>query len=622
MGQTPIKGKLKDFNYGNVELKPSHWEKQRQTAIESYLAIDTDKLLNPVRTLAGMPAPKTGLGGWYRATGGTFWQQISAYVRLYKETGDYRLAGRAMYLTDEWCKCADACEAVYENVRPYSLDKAVAGFLDMYLYLGYEKALHYISKMTDAAIKRFPTDIKRDGIQNHELSSRAMGEWYTMPEVFYRVYEVTGERKYFDFAKEWDYTFYWEKFKKKDYTFGGRHAYSHVNCLSSAARAYMATGDESYLEVMKTAYDEITTNHTYITGGYGPAESLFVDTGGYLANSINDPWEMKPEEILYTDFEGRKTGWSNSWAHCEVSCCSWAVFKFCNYLITLTGDARYGDWAEKILYNCLGSQPPITPDGKILYYAEYYRAGGLKSVVDRRMRPNGAIHNWQCCTGTFPQTMAEYANMLYYSDDNGIYISQYLPSKLSCNVKGAAVTINSYSEYPLEETVRLRIGVDRETGFALRLRVPSWAKGRNSITVNGREFNTAITPNQWAVIDRTWKEGDLVELKLPFSLEFVPIDKKYPNLAALRYGPIVLMGDEVALFSGDMNKPEEWIEPVEGELLMFRTKPGYLKPYDFTVETFRPYYSFPEMKYYYMYYWFNSIPAYEKSATPFHDGTV
>ena len=77
---------------------------------------------------------------------------------------------------------------------------------------------------------------------------------------------------YLDFAKEWDYTYFWDKLTAHDFKIGPRHAYSHVNALSSAARAYMLTKDKKYLDAIEIAYHEILQHHTFATGGYGPAE--------------------------------------------------------------------------------------------------------------------------------------------------------------------------------------------------------------------------------------------------------------------------------------------------------------------------------------------------------------
>ena len=167
------------------------------------------------------------------------------------------------------------------------------------------------------------------------------------------------------------------------------------------------------------------------------------------------------------------------------------------------------------------------------------------------------------------------------------------------------MTIDNYSDFPLEEVVRLRIGVAEDVEFSLNLRVPSWANGNNTILVNGNLTNVNMKPNTWAVLNRKWSNNDTIEISFPFNLVFVPVDKKYQNIAALRYGPMVLVGDEMADFNGDMKKPDEWIEPIEGELYTFRSKPGYKNPYDFTQVTFKPYYSVPEHEWYYMYFLFS-----------------
>ena len=63
--------------------------------------------------------------------------------------------------------------------------------------------------------------------------------------------------------------------------------------------------------------------------------------------------------------------------------------------MTFTGEARYGGWAEKLLYNGTGGQPPITKEGKVMYYADYFVNGGIKTVEDRRLHDNGRSFEWQ-----------------------------------------------------------------------------------------------------------------------------------------------------------------------------------------------------------------------------------
>jgi DUF1680 family protein len=213
----------------------------------------------------------------------------------------------------------------------------MGGLLDLYEYLDYERARGYLSRLTDYAIAHFKRDIKRDGLQDAGLWKNNMIEWYTLPENLYRAYFATGDEKYRCFAEEWDYDYLWDKLNGRDFHIGPRHAYSHVNSLSSAARTYQATENERYLSAIKIAYDEITARHCFATGGYGPAECLFGEKEGYLGDSLKSTWDVSFHgDAMYTNFSGDQVARSDAWGSCEVSCCTWAVFKLCNYLLRFT----------------------------------------------------------------------------------------------------------------------------------------------------------------------------------------------------------------------------------------------------------------------------------------------
>jgi DUF1680 family protein len=589
---------IEGFEYSNVSLKNSLWERQRRDTIELFLGLENNDLLHFFRKLAGLTSTAEGLHGWYGRGPSTFGQWLGAYAKLYKATGDYRLKQKALYLADEWSLCAAASSKVLD-CDTYFYDKMMGGFLDMYEYLGYEKALDFVSAITDSAIKRFRKEIKRDGLQDSGL--HGMIEWYTLPEQLYRAYQITGNKKYFDFAKEWDYHYYWDKLAAKDFKIGPRHAYSHVNALSSAARAYQITGDTKYLLAMENAYDELLANHTFATGGYGPAECLYADVEGYLGNSLMDAWD-KGCQIEYTSFWGGKTARSDVWGSCEVSCCAWAIFKFCNYMLKFTGKSKYGHWAENILYNGLGGQIPITKDGKVMYYAGYFINGAVKTVEDRRLQEGGAAFEWQCCTGTFPQDTAEYCNLIYYHDSKGFYVSQYLPSNVTFNIKGKTILFENYSLFPEEKGLRFRVSLSGQEEFPVYFRVPVWACGKNQCRVNGEEWPVVENDQGWFEISRTWKDEDLIELDYEFTLNFVPVDKVHENIAALRYGPLVLVSNTMALLKGDIKNPEAWIHPVPNEYCVFETELGHTGCYNSIKTRFKPYYSVPAMEWYYMYF--------------------
>ena len=330
----------------------------------------------------------------------------------------------------------------------------------------------------------------------------------------------------------------------KDFIVGPRHAYSYVNCLSSTAMAYLATKEESYLAAIKNAYEEILRHHTFATGGYGPAECLFPAEEGYLGDSLKANWDRDKRHESYRNFGDSVCVRDDKWGSCEVSCCSWAVFKLCHYLLMLTGEARFGDWAEKLLYNGCGGQLPITGDGRVMYYADYFINGVFKSVEDGRMHENGCSFEWQCCTGTFPEDVAEYANMPYYQDREGLYVSRYLPSQVRYKIEDTEFVLENVSFYPKEKLLHFLLHGEKEKRFASHFRVPAWASGANRIWVNGEAVAITVCPNEWASLNRCWKEG------YSFS---------------------------------------------------FRTKPGHVKPFAHLTRDFYPYYEVGEREWYYMY---------------------
>ena len=592
--------KLKNFNYQNVELKDSHWKQQRSELIEMYLDLEDDDLLHYFRELAGIPDKSFGLTGWYGNNACTFGQKLGALARLYLVTKDGRIKAKALRLADGWGECAKASQAVIDVNDTYVYDKLMGGFNDMYEYLGYEPARDYMRWITESGMRRFDRSVSKDGLQ---IMAANMIEWYTLPEQLYRAYLLTGEEQYRTFAKEWDYPYFWDKLLARDFHIGPRHAYSHVNCLSSAAMAYQVTGEERYLEAIKIAYEEILAHYTFATGGYGPAECLFPEEEGFLGDSLKAGWDQDKRHMQYRDFGDEIRHRDDKWGSCEVSCCAWAVFKICNYLLTITGDAKYGDWAEKMLYNGCGGQLPITPEGKVMYYADYFVNGGFKSVEDGRMHDTGALFEWQCCTGTFPEDVAEYSNMLYYRDEKGLYVSQYLASQVEFTVGDRTCTLENTSFYPKEKTLRFVVSGAEATAFVLQFRVPSWATGKNTVTVNGVPVEAAANPNEWLSLECSWNDGDVIEISYEFVLRFESVDEYAPEVAALCYGPLVMVGDKMAIYEGDMGHPEDWLEPVQkdGYSFGFRTKPGHVKPYGHVTREFVPYYEVPEMKWYYMY---------------------
>jgi DUF1680 family protein len=506
------KAVIETFDYDGVTLLPGRMQAQVQRACEVYSSVPNDSILKGFRRESGLPDPGDDLRGWSRInTAKTFGQLLSGMARMGRATGDRSLWRKAEALLMGWRETVPADGQL--RMRPYDWEKLVCGLVDLHLYAGTAAALPILAQATDWAAYTF--DRTRRHSDNFDFWGAGPGatqEWYTLPENLYRAYLATGDRRYKDFGDVWLYEDYWRPLA--DASELDRvvpvHAYSHANSFSSAAMAYAVTGDARYLNISINAYDFLQRTQCYATGGYGPDER-FMPPDGSLGRSLE----------LYA-------------GHAEIPCGTWAGFKLSRYLMTFTGEARFGDWIETMVYNAIGAALPTEPDGRTYYYGDYRLSSGLKQHY---------WHEWPCCSGTYWQLMADYHNVIYFKAPGALYVNLYVPSEVMWSHDGQSVRVRQETAYPEAETTTLHFELERPAKFALRLRIPGWA-GAASVTVNGAPHSVRTEVAQWATVDRVWRTGDSVTLLLPMELRMSPVDAQHPNRVAILFGPTVLAQDE------------------------------------------------------------------------------
>ena len=574
---------LEPFDYRGIELTDSQWKRQADQIREFYLRIPNDDLLLGFRQRAGLPAPGSPLGGWYSSDSfHIFGQILGGFARFYAATGDPACREKADFLLTEWARTIEADGFFFYSKKPnaphYTYEKMVGGLLDMYKYCGNKEALVLLGRITDWAQKNLGRG-RPFAFNNFNGDT----EWYTLSENLYRAYRVTGERRYRDFAEVWEYGDFWNIFAKKDGdifacnaghpSVSRYHAYSHVNALNGAVGAYLAKGEKHYLDALVNAYDSIQKNLCYATGGYGPDEDWIPQ--GYLVNKL-----------------------STSHNSFEAQCGSWAGFKLSKNLIGLTGDARYGDWTERLLYNCIGATIPMTPDGGVEYFSDYNINGGHKRNDGR---------TWACCAGTRPQAAADYCDLVYFKDARSLYVNVYLPSRMHWNHDGVPVTIEMTTQFPEREKVELHISCGKPVSFALKFRLPGWLAGSAEAQINGRPVPLVTDNRHWGSLEGPWKDGDKVTLTLPMGFWISPFGEGANAPYAILRGPVVLAlrqpdGKFVPWSPPSTAKAlEEELQPVPGERLTWQTRTS-------PAVRLRPYYSFKVGERYQVYFQKNLSP--------------
>jgi hypothetical protein len=518
--------KLEPFDYRGVTLDAGPLRRQFDQVREFYRRIPNDDLLKGVRARAGRPAPGVELGGWYsRDNGNIFGQVVSALSRMYAATEDEACRDKAAALVEEWGRCLGSDGYGFYSHKTtgkvYTFDKLVAGLVDASVYGHIEAAAPLLRRFVDWGEKNLDRGRLYANADGEGSPNVAGSEWYTLPENLYRAFLATGDARYRDFAELWEYTQFWDLLARKADIFAPRadgqrteqyHAYSHVNSLSSAAAAYLVKRDQRYLDTLVGAYEFLQTQ-MFATGGYGPRESLM-------------PVDRIPAEL-------REAG-----NHFETQCGSWAGFKLAKYLIRFTGDARYGDWIERLIYNGIGASLPITDDGRVFYYSSYKIDGACKT-------PYG--DGWSCCSGTHPLAVADFHDLIYFHGDNELAVNLYTSSTVDWMCGKTPVTLRQFTHFPDEDTLLIAVVAARPAEFTLRLRVPGWLAGPMPVEVNGTPLAGTPDAKHWVSIRRIWQSSDTLRVKFPQRLTSCPIaavaaelNSAVPHPAAIMRGPVVL----------------------------------------------------------------------------------
>jgi DUF1680 family protein len=506
---------LDELNYGRVKFAAGPLEQQARENHLLVLSLNEDSLLRPFRVRAGQKAPGSELGGWYDtyafAPGATFGQWMSALSRYHAITGDEATRAKVHRLVSGLAATIDDKGSFYHKNRfpSYTYDKLTGGLLDAERLGQDAGARATLRRATRSATPFLPPRAVPRNEHAHppqDFTEHAWDESYTIPENQFLAWRQTGDSAHLKLAQRFLYDEFFDALARGENALPGKHAYSHVNALSSAAQAYLSLRDPKYLAAARNGFDMIAAQ-SFATGGWGPDEHFVVPGSGRLGQSL-----IKENKSF------------------ETPCGAYAHFKLTRYLLRITRDPRFGDSMERVLYNTVLGATPIQADGHAFYYSDYTRQAKKGFHPDR----------WPCCSGTLPMVAADYAISTCFTDSQGVYVNLYVPAEVNWTQGAETQRLSIETHYPYEPTVRMTIQSGTPQSFTLNLRIPAWARGA-TISVNGRRQNDSPQPGTFAAIRREWHSGDIVELELPFGRRLESVDAQQPDTAALVVGPLVLM---------------------------------------------------------------------------------
>jgi DUF1680 family protein len=599
------------FALSEIRLLDGPFLQAQQRDAKYLLQLEPDRLLHNFRVNAGLPPKAAVYGGWesvepwvaIRCHGHTLGHYLSACSFMFASTGDQRFKQRTDYIVAELRQCQEASKsglicAFPDGAAPlnailnasgfvgvpwYTLHKIFAGLRDTYLHTGNRPALDVLIRLSDWAIAH------TERLSDQQFQRMLDTEHGGMNEVLADVYGLTGESRFLTLAQRFCHRALLDPLARSNDTLDGLHANTQIPKVIGFNRLYGLTGQANYSTAARFFWRTVIDHRTFATGGHGDGEHFFppADFKRHLAS-----------------------------AKTMETCCTYNMLKLTMSLFTLDPSAAYADYYERALYNSiLASQDP---DSGMMTYFQPTRAGYLKLYCT-------PTDSFWCCTGSGMENHAKYGEAIYFHGADELYVNLFIPSMLTWKEKD--VTLTQTTRFPEHDRTRLRLQVQRPTRLTLKIRHPAWCE-MATVLINGRQHKTSRQAGSYIAVNRVWRSGDSVEIRLPMRLRTEPLPGQSDTVAFL-YGPIVLAGRlgresltpgadlivnerstgdvlnatvEVPVLTGDPQGIIRQIRQVQAAAMMFETA-GIGHPHDISLI---PYYRIAHERY--NLYWQVSSP--------------
>jgi len=375
----------------------------------------------------------------------------------------------------------------------------------------------------------------------------------------YKLYEVTGEKRYLDLSiffinergnperiadalippehdpnantpRRWRHPSYRQDHlpvTEQYYAIG--HAVRAGYLYSSMADIAMETKNARYLPALDSIWNDIIRKKLYITGGIGTRQ--FHDEG------------FGTDYLL-----------PNDQAYCET--CSGIALTFWTRRMNLMhADAKYADLVELTIYNSGISGVSLSGD-------RFFYTNPLASDGKHRRR---AWFNPPCCPTNVVRFLPEIGSTIYGKTDNAIYINQFIGSEATIDMADQEITLTQETGYPWDGEISLKVDPETPGDFSLHIRMPGWAQGELLpgglyhyledetlpeeviLKINGKRIRNIHLKKDYAVIDRKWNKGDMVEVELPMNVRMIagnPRIEDAQGKVVLMRGPMVYCVEE------------------------------------------------------------------------------
>ena len=525
--------KITSVDFSNVRIEDSFWAPRLDKHYATTVPVCIDQIENQTGRIRNFENAARGEG----KHSGIFFDDSDVYKAL--ESIAYTLVNHPDAVleakADEWIDKFAAAQQPDGYINTFY---TLTGLENRWINMD-KHEMYCAGHMTEAAVAYYKATGKRKFLDvairmaDHMLSVFGPGkrDWVPGHEeielALVKLYEVTGEKKYLEFAgwllderghgygtkggnnDDWSKEYYQDDVPVREMTDIKGHAVRAMYLYCGMADVAAYTHDEGYMAALDRLWDDVVLRNMYITGGIGSS---------------------RHNEGFTEDYD-----LPNLEAYCET-CASVGMVYWNQRMNQFTGDSKYIDVLERSMYN--GALAGISLAGDRFFYVN-----PLESLGNHHRQ---AWYGCACCPSQISRFLPSIGNYLYGISDDALWVNLFIGSTAEVKLGRRNLKLVQETGYPWTGDVKLTVHTDASFRKEVRVRIPGWCE-TYSLTVNGEAVEAPVDKG-YAVIFRRWNDGDVIGLSMEMPVKMVAADERVKadeGKRAIQRGPLVYCMEEV-----------------------------------------------------------------------------
>lgn len=305
------------------------------------------------------------------------------------------------------------------------------------------------------------------------------------------------------------------------YLWGCRKFYEVTNFFDGILMYYMLTGDERAKEISVNYFNLVKATEITETGA--------------IATDVEEVNNAVVEQAD-PDNLGRM----------QENCALVVWLRYCAKYYMVFDDIEAIECIEKAYYNIVLGTIDYDYHFGLPFFS--YNPCGCTNRTD--VYSGGAFVGdkfYSCCVAMGNAGLGLIPELSVMGRKDGISVNMYFNGQVAAQTPdGQALSVICDTELPVGGNTKLTLGLNNSEQFALRVRIPSWSRS-STVKVNG-QYVSGVKSGEYCVINRTWQNGDVVELQTDMTAYIIRGSEECSNPNAkynvvVKRGPIVFARD-------------------------------------------------------------------------------